>query len=92
MWEGNKSCNWQNVCRNNGSVLWFCSSKCEKNSTKLKRDARKFKWTKFYEKGEAPQAAGTVKKEKPVVKKEAKVEAKKEEKKPVAKKVVSKKE
>ncbi len=37
--------------RDNGSVLNFCSGKCEKNMLKLKRDARKLKWTTFYEKG-----------------------------------------
>lgn len=27
-----------------GVTKWFCSSKCEKNSIKLGRDPRKFKW------------------------------------------------
>ena len=31
--------------RNDGLVNWYCSSKCRKNSMKLKRDARKLKWT-----------------------------------------------
>ncbi|MEM4311371.1 MAG: 50S ribosomal protein L24e [Nitrososphaerales archaeon] len=35
---------------NDGAVKWFCSSKCRKNSIKLKRDPRKYKWTIFYEK------------------------------------------
>jgi large subunit ribosomal protein L24e len=39
--------------KDNGAVLYFCSSKCEKNSLKLGRDARKLKWTKFFVKGEA---------------------------------------
>ena len=30
---------------NNGTVLWFCSSKCKKNMRVLKRDQRKLKWT-----------------------------------------------
>lgn len=38
--------------RNDGSILWFCSSKCRKNAVKLKRDARKLKWTKYYRKEE----------------------------------------
>ncbi len=38
--------------RNDGRVLWFCSSKCRKNYLKLKRDPRKLKWTKFYGKQE----------------------------------------
>ncbi len=36
--------------KNNGQVLYFCKSKCEKNMLKLQRDARKLKWTEFYEK------------------------------------------
>jgi len=34
--------------RDNGYVLNFCSMKCEKNMLRLKRDARKFKWTSFF--------------------------------------------
>ena len=37
--------------KNDGSVLWFCSSKCKKNLLVLKRDPRKLKWTKKYVKG-----------------------------------------
>jgi large subunit ribosomal protein L24e len=37
--------------KDNGQILYFCSSKCEKNMLKLKRDARKIKWTKSYVKG-----------------------------------------
>jgi large subunit ribosomal protein L24e len=33
--------------KNDGTILWFCSSKCFK-SWKLKRDPRKLKWTKKY--------------------------------------------
>ncbi|MBL7100355.1 MAG: 50S ribosomal protein L24e [Nanoarchaeota archaeon] len=33
-----------------GKVLHFCSSKCEKNTLKLKRKPRNFKWTKHYKK------------------------------------------
>lgn len=32
--------------RDNGQILWFKNSKCEKNYFKLGRDNRKFKWTK----------------------------------------------
>lgn len=42
--------------KDNGQVLNFCSSKCEKNMLKLKRDSRKFKWTTSYVKGDAPAA------------------------------------
>ncbi len=31
--------------RANGKIYWFCSSKCEKNMLKLKRDPRSVKWT-----------------------------------------------
>jgi len=31
--------------KKNGQIYWFCSSKCEKNMLKLKRDPRKVKWT-----------------------------------------------
>ena len=37
--------------RDDGTVLWFRTSKEEKNYLKLKRDPRKFKWTTFFEKG-----------------------------------------
>ena len=39
------------VAKNDGTVLWFCSSKCKKNALVLKRDPRKLKWTKKYIKG-----------------------------------------
>ena len=42
--------------KDNGQVLNFCSGKCEKNMIKLGRDSRKFKWTKFFVKGDAPTA------------------------------------
>lgn len=32
----------------NGKTYDFCSSKCRNNTLKLKRDPRKFKWTKFF--------------------------------------------
>lgn len=38
--------------RNDGSILWFCSSKCRKSALKLRRDARKLKWTELYGKEE----------------------------------------
>ncbi|RLG58337.1 MAG: 50S ribosomal protein L24e [Candidatus Hydrothermarchaeota archaeon] len=34
-----------------GTIYYFCSSKCEKNMLKLKRQPRKLKWTLKYEKG-----------------------------------------
>lgn len=67
--------------RDNGQVLNFCSMKCEKNMLVLKRDARKLKWTKFYEKGEAAPA-----------KSEKKTDSKKVEKKTVKKSTAKKNE
>jgi large subunit ribosomal protein L24e len=34
--------------RNTGVVQYFCSSKCRKNLTKLKRDKRKIRWTNAF--------------------------------------------
>jgi large subunit ribosomal protein L24e len=33
--------------RNDGSIMWFCSSKCYKNF-KMGRDPKKLPWTKLY--------------------------------------------
>jgi large subunit ribosomal protein L24e len=41
--------------KNDGSILWFCSSKCRKSS-KFGRDARKLKWTKYFGKEEKGRA------------------------------------
>jgi len=37
--------------KKDGSILHFCSMKCEKNLLKLGRTSRYLKWTKAYEKG-----------------------------------------
>ncbi|MCK5403483.1 50S ribosomal protein L24e [Candidatus Bathyarchaeota archaeon] len=34
--------------KTNGTIFWFCSSKCRKAQLKFKRDARKLKWTQYY--------------------------------------------
>jgi large subunit ribosomal protein L24e len=39
------------LVRKDGSIYWYCSSKCRKNELKLRRDPRKFKWTTKYKKG-----------------------------------------
>ncbi len=31
---------------NTGKIYYFCSSKCEKNMLKLRRDPRKLKWAR----------------------------------------------
>ena len=36
------------LIKNDGTVNFFCSSKCRKNALKLKRDKRKLKWTEAY--------------------------------------------
>lgn len=35
--------------KTDGTVLYFCSMKCEKNKIKLNRDPRKMKWTERYD-------------------------------------------
>jgi large subunit ribosomal protein L24e len=42
--------------KNDGSIFWFCSSKCRKNSLKLRRDPRKLKWTAYFGKEEKGKA------------------------------------
>jgi len=37
--------------KKDAKILYFCSSKCEKNLLKLKRNPLKIKWTAFYKKG-----------------------------------------
>jgi large subunit ribosomal protein L24e len=32
--------------KRDGTVYYFCSSKCSKNALKLKREGRRVKWTK----------------------------------------------
>ncbi len=36
--------------KKDGTIFNFCSSKCEKNQLKLKRNPRNTKWTKEYHK------------------------------------------
>ncbi len=42
--------------KNDGSILWFCSSKCRKSSLFLRRDPRKLKWTTYFGKEEKGKA------------------------------------
>ena len=39
------------LAKNDGTVLWSCSSKCHKNLLVLKRDPIKLKWTEKDVKG-----------------------------------------
>jgi large subunit ribosomal protein L24e len=34
--------------KNDGSVNYFCTTKCQKNALKLKRDKRKIRWTEAF--------------------------------------------
>ena len=36
------------LIRNEGSIIYFCSSKCRKNTLNLKRDKRRIKWTEAF--------------------------------------------
>ena len=46
-----------NFVKNDGSVNFFCSSKCKRNSLKLKRDKRKVRWTEaFHERRDKARA------------------------------------
>ena len=38
------------LAKNDGSLLYLCSNKCEKNHTKLKRVPRNIKWTEEHRK------------------------------------------
>lgn len=45
------------LIKNDGSIAYFCSSKCRVNALRLKRDKRKVKWTEaFHEKREKTRA------------------------------------
>ena len=36
------------LLKNDGSIAYFCSSKCRMNMLKLKRDKRRVMWTEAY--------------------------------------------
>jgi large subunit ribosomal protein L24e len=40
--------------KRDGTLYHFCTNKCQKNLLKLKRVPRRVKWTRRFEKGEAP--------------------------------------
>ncbi len=72
--------------KKDGTALFFCSRKCEKNLLKLKRKPIATKWTKAYIKAKEASKAGSKK-----VKKERVVEKKEKPKKTKKKKVRKKK-
>jgi large subunit ribosomal protein L24e len=45
------------LIKNDGSIQFYCSSKCRKNAIKLGRDRRKIKWTAAYRVARAVAAA-----------------------------------
>lgn len=45
------------LIKNDGTVAYFCSSKCRVNTLKLRRDKRKIRWTEaFREKSDKEKA------------------------------------
>jgi large subunit ribosomal protein L24e len=36
------------LVKNDGKILYFCGSKCQRNMIKLRRDGKATKWTKTY--------------------------------------------
>lgn len=66
------------LIRNIGVVDYFCSGKCRKNATKLKRDKRKWKWTEgFHITREKSRAKAAAKAEPESAKEETKKKSKK---------------
>ena len=45
-----------------GQLLYFCSSKCDRNFIKLGRDGKRVKWTARFKEIKAKESAKTVKK------------------------------
>ena len=70
--------------RNDGSLLYLCSSKCRRNQIYLKRRARRLKWTEVYEERTRRRAQATRarKKAKPKAKSKPKVKKSDSETKP----------
>ncbi len=60
-----------NYIANDGTVHFFCTSKCRKNALELKRDKRKLKWTAAYHE----ERAKTIVKDKAKADKAAGIEA-----------------
>lgn len=46
-----------NIINNDGSIDYFCSSKCRKNALKLGRDKRRVRWTEAFKIQRAKKAA-----------------------------------
>ena len=39
------------LIKNDGTIAYFCSSKCRRNALNLKRDKRRIRWTKAFRDG-----------------------------------------
>lgn len=50
-----------NLIKNDGTVNFYCSSKCRKNALNLKRDRRKLKWALAYREERQKEEARSVK-------------------------------
>jgi len=66
------------LIKNDGTVDFYCSSKCRKNSLKLGRDRRNVKWTQVYKINLKNHLAKEAAKTASVKKEEVKVETKAE--------------
>lgn len=69
------------LIRNDGTIAYFCSSKCRKNALKLKRDRKRVKWTNFYSTEKIKIGVKAEEKKAEARKEEAKKEESKKEKK-----------
>ena len=65
------------LIKNDGSVSFFCSSKCRKNTLKLKRDKRRLKWTVSYHEERAKAIQKAEEAAKPVIEEKPAKKAKK---------------
>ncbi len=51
------------LIKNDGNIVYYCSSKCRKNHLKLGRDKRKLKWTVAFRETREKHAAAEVRKQ-----------------------------
>ena len=67
------------LIKNDGSINFFCSSKCRRNALNLKRDKKNIKWTESYRITKQKAVEKAKKEVKAETQKEPKTEEKKEE-------------
>lgn len=51
------------LIKNDGTIIYYCSSKCRKNHLKLGRDKRKLKWTAAFREKRAKHIAAEAKRQ-----------------------------